>query len=728
MNRYKSLGYCLGLLPAVLACFCSLPSEIEPVRWKMNIQLPVTDQRFYTKDLFPEEAIPGMELRLDRDTAAADTVTIVRTDSLSYSIEKQLMTTDTSTDEKVLGAQSLKNTPFVDVFFVFSEQIAIPGNETPLPAAVPVSNAKDEALPGIASITIDPTSPDLMITIENRSPQTYLEDITVDLLDGTDTIGSVSADRIDAASERVVPLSLSDKTIHDPITVAITVTIPEGAILESDDGLNVSFSLDGQVVASAVIADSMITYSDTVSGSFRLADSIDLSLVDLDDALLLCSVTNPAGLMVSMEGIINDAWEYDFAVENDLQSVEDLEELTDSSGFAGNIIDDTLFKSTSNPAQTIEIPLRNIRLFPAWNSDSGTSVLTYRYVVESLSDGRFIRFDKDDMFIFNLIPSRFPFIRIKGRFVEPTIQTFSSMQKVGFGWDSSITGALRESFRFDAALMNIDLTADLPDSSNMDSLRMHFTVGGDQGDDTVTVDETITGITPGIRHPIDADLSPVLNSWPDSISFDARMELPSGTAIDLYNEKNPDGTYKSTLSIGVAVTYTVEIPFCWEVLDTIRTELERSSFSPDAEALEWIRDIEDPSVSIELDALNNTNINLRLFAIGAAESYSDELDDFSGELIDEQLPEDALGDHLFSLFGNSGIILASRGERSEATVQLDERGIDALLSGHKCLLRWFLILPASDTDALTSADYIDLKATAIISGIGNTDTLLYEDN
>jgi hypothetical protein len=727
MNRFKSVTCGLAILPAVLTSLCSLPADVKPVRWRMNLQVPVTDQRFYARDLLEEDLVPELTLQYDRDTTSRDTVAIEKSDSLEYVFEKKLIATDTSTEEKTFGAQALDNTPFVDVSFSLTENTVIADPSIPLPVPVHISNSKDNSLGGIQSVTIDTASPDLMIDVANRSQQIDIEDIDVVLIDKGDTLGKIHSDGIAAQSSVTAPLSLGGKTIHDPITVAINAVLPAGSTLHNGDGLNVSFSLDGQMIEAAVIADSMIHYSDVVTGSFTVADSIDLAIIDLDDALLGCEVTNPSALMVGMKGVIDNAWDYDFAVNRNLNSLADLADETDSSGFAGSIINDTIFKNAATSTENILMPLKNMRLFPTWDATLGSSVLTYQYTVQSLSDGRLIHFNKNDKFVFKLVPSRFPFIRIKGRFTAPIEQTFSSQQPIGFGWNEAIIDSLKKSFRFQSTPIRFTMIADIPDSSSMDSLQMHITVDESKQHDSVVIDETLTDIARGNAYTITADLSDILNTWPDSIGFNARMLLLPGTDIDIYNQRNPDGSYKSTLSIGVAVNYTVSIPFCWKVLDTIRTELEQSSFSPDLDGLEWINTIENPSVRLELDAVNTTNLNLQLYAIGAGEPYKTELDNFPSSLIGSRNIQTGLGKHLFSLTDEDGISLAGHGSPSTATIQLDKRGIDALLSKKKCLIRWFLIIPATDYDAFTNNAFIDLKATAIVEGIGDTDSLLYED-
>jgi hypothetical protein len=243
--------------------------------------------------------------------------------------------------------------------------------------------------------------------------------------------------------------------------------------------------------------------------------------------------------------------------------------------------------------------------------------------------------------------------------------------------------------------------------------------------DSIIFDKKFDEIVPGSLRSATIDITNLINTWPDSITFDTRLRLPSGTGVSMYNSKDLNGNYTSLLTIDLAVNWTITIPISWEITDTIRTELEISKQSLKTEELEWVKKLHNPRLQIALDAFNQTNLNFALHALGAAGAYEKELMSFPESCIGTDDFEDRKGNHLFTLFDDEGLHLARRGEQTTTMIHLDERGINALLSEDDCLIRWFLIIPPGKADALLAADYLELKATGVIDGIADTDSLLY---
>ncbi|MBN1602971.1 MAG: hypothetical protein JW915_15285 [Chitinispirillaceae bacterium] len=718
----------LGVVQSFLVCSCSLPSDSETAKWEMYVEVPVVEKKFMAKDLLPEELSEGLKLNYGDSTGLNDTITLVKEDTLTYTMQRELISTDTSILEEKMGAVTLKNTPPIDLKF----NLITADNSNPsvlLPASLSVNQSQEKILDGIVSVTIDETSPPLQITITNTAALADIHNVTVTLSSGGTIVAAVTTPLISANTAQVAEVGMADKTVFTTITVSVEATIPIGSTVNAQDGLGVAFSLDNQIASDAVIVDSMITYSDLFTGNIQLADGIMLDAIDLDDATLKCEVTNPASIRVFLDAVIDDSWERTYVQNLSIESNKQLATATDSNYFTGKIIADTLFKSVAETNFSFPVSLNGMRVFPDWDADSSKSILKYQYRITSIPDGRNIHFNKDLVIIFKLIPEQFPFIRLKGTLIDPIEESFSSQQGIGFDWKASILDSLKKHFQFQEAEMTFEFKPDLPPQSTIDTLKMHVALTSNSNpSDSTILDKTIIRINADSLYSQKQIITNLLNSWPDTISFKSQVTVPDMTPLTLYNVKDSNNRYRNTLDIGVKVRWKLRIPLSWQIIGTMATELEMSSIELGLEDLEWINKLREKRVQLNLEAKNNTLINVVLHAVCASKKYSSELSAFPGNLIYIGNIEQYLGAHLFTLFGKNGLELPSRGKESTATVLLDERGLEALLADEKVQIRWFLVMPASPPDAFTSNDYLNLKASASVEGIGRTDSLMnWED-
>ncbi len=86
----------LGVAGSFLVFSCSLPSDSETAQWEMFVEVPVVEKKFMAKDLLPEELSEGLRLNYGDSTGMIDTITIVKEDTLTYTMQRELISTDTS--------------------------------------------------------------------------------------------------------------------------------------------------------------------------------------------------------------------------------------------------------------------------------------------------------------------------------------------------------------------------------------------------------------------------------------------------------------------------------------------------------------------------------------------------------------------------------------------------------------------------------------------------------
>ena len=89
--------------------------------------------------------------------------------------------------------------------------------------------------------------------------------------------------------------------------------------------------------------------------------------------------------------------------------------------------------------------------------------------------------------------------------------------------------------------------------------------------------------------------------------------------------------------------------------------------------------ITQPEISLVVKALNNTNIQFSLFALGASDVDKEKLLEVPDSLLYSYSP-DVDNSSLFRLFGLQGLNLPPRGHVDSINVKLDHRAVNALCS------------------------------------------------
>jgi hypothetical protein len=121
--------------------------------------------------------------------------------------------------------------------------------------------------------------------------------------------------------------------------------------------------------------------------------------------------------------------------------------------------------------------------------------------------------------------------------------------------------------------MNLSFVPVLVKGSYLDSMKMHLKLAEkNNAGSTVVLDKKFIRIAPDSQHTAVMQISPLINTWPDTLAFSTQITLPEGTGVELYNSKDPSGQYSTNFSIGINVEWNIKIALAWKVLDTIRTE------------------------------------------------------------------------------------------------------------------------------------------------------------
>lgn len=687
------------------------------------MELPVMDEKYKVGEVIPKNLFPGLDVEFGDGSVSGDTVSVLRKGTLSASIEKQLLRIDTAEIERSIGPFVIKNIPPLNVHF--SLKSILPDENVyhvPLPVPLQLRSETEKNMDGVVSLTVDSGSSPLKIFFVNNTLEANFENIMIILLDAYDTIAHIYIDEIPAQTTETVSVSLAGKSLHFPMKIQTAVTLPAGAYLRTSDTFGISFSLNRQMISEAVMKDSLFDYSNVFSGKLKIADSIRIHSVDLQSIALEAEIYCPDFMKVEIGGTIQDSWDKDFSKKYNLQSVDQLRGIADSSGVAGAFSTDTLFQTTGSACKKVRIHIPSIRLFPSWDPEKNATFLIYHFWIHSLPEGRLLRVSKNDLFKIKVYSTPFPFERANVCMIKETEFSFSHNVKVGFNWKTEVTDSLKKNMHFENVRLLLDLNSDLPSGSVLDSVLVNINMHENKKvSDCATFEKKFINVRTGTQHSAWMDVTTVFNTWPDTVTFDVKMALPKRTSLTLFNRDNWQTNFTAPCAMKMDLNWSLLVPLCWNVIDTVRVELDKTVIAIPSDNLDWIRKVQDPRVRIQMKVENHTNISFTLHGLGACGRHKEKLLSIpnTGNGIRDNTDAD-----VFSLFDDEGLKIAANGEESNVELMLDKKGIDALLSQDSCLIRWFLMIPSQKTDALLATDFFTLQAKGMIEGVGDTDSLL----
>lgn len=705
----------IGIVAGFSWLNCSLPHEIEPAKWQMHVEVPVIDTNIVIGEVLPAGSYSGLDVAFGDSTAAGDTLSVSKTDSVRFCLERELQTVDTFFMGKKLGVGKLNHLPLFECVFALHTGLSdVKKCNVPVSAPRTLSLSKKMALTGVHSLTIDENSPPMNVTVANMSRSADIEDVAVALMDNQEVLGIFHTASLSAQLSKNVSLSLAGKCLRSPVSVTVCISFCKNAVLHPEDRFSVSFSLNNQGVSEAVIVDSLLDHADVFFGNIGIADSLRLDEIEIDTMSLPCEITCPALLKMEVAGSI---------VSNLSPCHTSLTDGYEDTGRVEALITDTLFRTPGTVFGSMRLPFHSKQIFPSWNPRLGQSFVRCRFSVRSLPDGRVIKFNKNDMFMIKLVQPRLPIVRIGGCFTKKITHSLTTKMKVGTGIHSAIGDSLQRALYFTSARLHLDFSSGLPAGCSIDSLLVRIAMKNENSiKDSAVVVQKLVNLLPGSRHVATVDFTGLFNSWPDTLAFSTQLVLPPSCGVKVYNPNTRDNGSKAfALKINPSLVWKLTVPLCWTNDDTTRIELERTSLSLTSAQLAWILKLEEPRVRIMLTMLNKTHLNVSLFAFGAPGRYKDELMSIPADSVQDECVRNS---HLFSLLGPDGVRLEPSDTEQTTVVTLDIRGIEALLSQDSCALRWFLTIPTRKIGALLSHDFCTLKATGQIDGIGRTDSLL----
>jgi hypothetical protein len=702
---------------------CSLPDVVEPVEWKMHIEFPVADQKIPISSILNQG--PIRDIPYD-SSESGDTIVCIRSDTVEYSFEQQFGISDSTELRHTIGTCTIQNMEPVEILLQIGNDLPLRNmDEIKLEETAHVSMSKRNlTLGGLSYIVFDSSSLGIKINVTNQTTQCDMEDVVIALLDHEDVLAVIHLPHLTAKETAIITVPVAGKKIKSPAALALSASIPCGTVVHSSDKIAISFSFNGLIISEAEIEDRFIDYISSFSGVIPLADSLKIDHLETENVTVDLNIWSPAHIKVRLSGSFynseNDNM-FQYGQKDNRGDVGEKQKYRMSGIFAG----DTITALLDSCSHSFSVPLGEMKLNPGWDCRHAYSTLGCTFSFQIVHEGRKIRFNKNDQLIMKIKPSNFPLKRIDGFLFKKLEQSGTTSVNSGLAAPTDEIKRLQKAFSFNSARIKFDLDPGLMDGCAIDSLQVLAVMrAGNFTNDSVILKQTISGITSGSHHTALMDFTGLFNRWPDILTFDVKLLLPPGTGFSVVKTNSDFEKLNTLFQLRPVLTWKATVPLCWKIKETVQIELEKTEISLTEEQIENAKKIKNSSIKIILDLLNQTNINCRIYALGAVKGKEELLMSYPDSLINYQGFENRLDDGLFAVTGNDGIMLAPRNGMSLNEIIFDTNTIGSLLDDGHFVIRWFMSFEPGVTDALMSEDFFQIKATGVIEGTGNSNSLL----
>ncbi|MBN2037254.1 MAG: hypothetical protein JW768_10975 [Chitinispirillaceae bacterium] len=742
--------------------YCANPVDEPPLKWRSAIELPVTNDTFYVaqefRKLFKEVEKEKIDIlwsgrdavnfgwaysqfpdSLFKDTVQGDTAvfSVLRIDSISYEVHEDSM--ESKLFHPMLGPITIANVgPLADT-------LPLPVN----PADFTIS--ADIPLPKIYQVSFNAGSPDLVVTVRNNSTVPVTCTLTV-FNSVVRPLGDIAPGETQTANVPVTGYSVNGTL---PVRVQGTAATVAGKELV------VSFNVNGLVADYARIDRSLISFKKYFINDYKITDTVNIDHIDIGDGYFHYSLRNYTDLNIAIRATHQHLWFSTYCIQNDIQSIAELGTAgIDSSKFDGQLAGegtDSISGVTSVFRHASYIfnkkTLAAHRLYPQWDpnyypatdstSAKGASVTRVIYEVSPspLAFGSdTVTVSAGDSIVFEISSPYFKFTRFLGTVMEPYKRSGDTQTvAVPFPWNESSKDSLRGKFILQNVFGDIFLKPRLPVPLDtfqpfIDTLQVQYTLQNTR--DTTVRSEATSKFIHVINDSLfrqQADLTDIVNDWPDSMQMKVDISVPVGTRLRAVTDlvpTDPDyNKYIGRMMIKALTTVRMNAVLHWEVLDTANLDMGSGKFAV-PQALRYFNKMDRKFFSFNMNAYNNSNVYMTLYALVAPYALIDTLDSMSvnqsWNLVQDTVLARSMG--YVSFLGPDGIGIPPRSSAQADSVVLNDWQIRQILGSDTCGWRWHARFLPMNPDALHDTDYIKINSWMHMEGDNNMDSLLIWNN
>ncbi|MBN1757439.1 MAG: hypothetical protein JW863_03925, partial [Chitinispirillaceae bacterium] len=450
---------------------CANPVDDPPLRWRSNVQVPVTNEKFVIgeelENLFVFDGLDILNVklrtyyqdpsRLEPDTIKGDTVVFSASKVDSAEFESHEEPFEDKLFHVTLGSIPVSGAPELE------DTIPVPGIAGTFDIPLPVT------LDSVYAIDFDTTDNMLEIELTNLGGATF-----TNFKLGIADIDTAEVGTLDPGQTATASLDMAGKSVTHTVQVHIAGT-SDGA---ADDSLVLSFSLNGLKARRLQVDDHLVDFTVEFVNPYELTDTVNVDYIDIADGFFSYDVRNYTSLSLDIRGIHEHMWTTTFSLQHDLETVDDLSGFThddSTDGFVGIINYASVPIAAGEDATFQKANISASRLFPEWDSTLLKSVTKVRYIVSTTDpDGDTVTINASDSLIFAVSSHSFKFKELQGVLTEK-YERESDTQNVAINlpWNDS-REELRGNFILQQVWGDILITTGMPPRSYLDSLGIDF--------------------------------------------------------------------------------------------------------------------------------------------------------------------------------------------------------------------------------------------------------------
>ncbi|HAJ79663.1 MAG TPA: hypothetical protein DCO75_07815 [Fibrobacteres bacterium] len=723
---------------ALCITFCSNPTK-ETLKWRSNIELPVTNTAFVIGQEFGNlfgaiDTLKDFAMLGTNDTTAdgfiSDSPHVVafsKSNKDTFSFQQKEDSMGNKTFQVNLGPIPLSTEADIDTIIKFN----ITGN---IAADIRQNAADTIGFPKIRQIVIDndPANCNLPVKIKNTTGTT-LDSILITLANVFPTASSKLITSLKPGDSADLIFNLAGNTIDSSIQIRIAALLKAGGTIAVGSGLEISVSLSKIKASSAIVMDSLLNIADTFSNNYKITDSINIDYTDINYGFFNYTCNNKSGIDLYISAEHHDLWITPACVKKDVRLYTGISVFANASDsfnyYSGNILDGDRYVPARQNKRFARLNLSGNRMFPKWLDTN--SVTRVDYFISTEPHGNWDTVNSTDSLIFTIQPSAVNYSEMAGVLMKTYEKTSDTQNvEIPFPFPTSDKDSLRKSFILERVSAKMDMTMNLADSAFIDSLLVNYKVVSPLYPDAITdTTQTFGRIKNDTVFKRVLNITNVVNNFPDSVKILTHITVPQGTRIRAINDKNSVNNDVGTMTVKSFINYDLTAYFDWNIAKLTTMDLGADTFTLDEKEMRTFRIMTDKSFSFHLSVANHSNIYIRLFALFAPDSLQTSLytDSMGTNIVNDYVLDstgkaEAAG--YVNLLGSHGVYIPPRDSVADDSVFLDNLQMSRILGANRGSMRWMLKFMPTGRDSLTNVDNINIKSWIHLEGVNNMDSVI----
>ncbi|MBD3243549.1 MAG: hypothetical protein GF331_23370 [Chitinivibrionales bacterium] len=720
-----------GLITAGVAALCVLqcsnPTDQEPVAFRSEMQVPLTNQRFnLARELdaaLRDEKSDTFQIVVQTgpnqyDTTNYPSLLVTRVVNVDSSYWGIVDATGDTIPVDVLGADSIDGqVVFVEVpereidsFPITVDSMEdkrfevrlgpIPLSSLQLTGTLPygtgtpyTSPAAPLNLAGISYIGFSAGSAPMTISFENLGTSA-VNNLVVNI----EGLGSTTPVNVPALGSAQTSIPTAGQALPGSPQVSLS------ANTSAAGSLNMVLSMSGLLADTVRVVDSLVQIDTFFVNDYDLTDTLDIDYVDIADGKFLYSMWNHTGLRLFVRGIHEDLWKSAYCRDMGLEDITDLEQAGASldTAFREGKLMDTYVPVPPHTRQSFtDVNMADIRMFPQWDSSQSRCETYVRYEVRTPPpNGSMISLSSNDSAVF-FISS--PFMwgdAMQGR-MALDYESAGDTQSVPieYPFDEKLINAIRDGIEFERVPIDISVMLIMPQTSEIDDkdpvlgeVYIEYALWNPADNSVprrvVSGTDTLRSATGNQVHRFTVDAQDILNQLPDSIEATFRATIPSGAEVFLVTDRVPYGVTTSSdsvfarMNIYVDLQYKVNLRLSYQVTQPTPLNLGANTFT--LKGYSAATKLTDRSASLIMNITNNSNQYLRLKALMAPEELALGFKDLDETYIEQQLVEPGVtSDGYVNLLSPEGLRIPPRGQSYHNDIALTDEQLETIFKARQ---------------------------------------------